>query len=636
MQCQSARDRTRDQTQVQTQGQTGFADVALKRKGSCSICRGTGHNRTTCSSVASQLILQKELGSIGIGDHVHEYCSDDNHLAHAGAIVSNCEYMLDESFTNDEAEDPDDSRIIKTQWAHHAYENLPAAVLETRSQDPASVALQKLLPTFGGSLAAKPSYKTPLECCELFISTFVVYTFHKSTNEYAKRTQRLLWKDVDEDEMRLFLCIVLLLSQCNYPRPELAWDDEIMGNNFIRSQMEKNRFVEIFNCWCWKSDCNLKTTLSNCNIPNSKPYYAVDGFLEAIRGSCKAFQSLGQCYSIGEMVIPVSSKCKLPLKSHRVSGINRWDIQVICLNDSKTSFLADFIMHNGESAEDAVLRLTECPAMHNKHHVLAIKSSYTSVPLALSLQERGIDMVGTIRATRKFIPSAVASDWPCGTVKHMVWEVNATRKLFFSAWKDRNKVHMLSSFSPYATNARHDDCDAPINRTTIVQQFNLAIGGTDNFVQLVSNFHPIALLENWSVRVFTHFIACAAVNAYIMYKRDNKLVPNECKYTLFEFVSSIARETIMSNDCGQTIPKNLKRSDSRVVGAHTPVHKGNFVCPNSGKQNEHRRTCVICRKRVTYVCFECNAPLCIVKDGLADPSDSCWHVHHATVSVNDE
>ena len=61
----------------------------------------------------------------------------------------------------------------------------------------------------------------------------------------------------------------------------------------------------------------------------------------------------------------------------------------------------------------------------------------------------------------------------------------------------------------------------------------------------------------------------------------------------------------------------------RYVGCHTPVlHKRPRI---GAKQEELRRRCVVCKKRVPYACKECDIALCFA---LKMHEVSCWERYH--------
>ena len=92
-----------------------------------------------------------------------------------------------------------------------------------------------------------------------------------------------------------------------------------------------------------------------------------------------------------------------------------------------------------------VLNLTE-PYAH-KGYRLFVDNWYTSVPLFLELERRGILACGTVRSNRKFLPKEIV-DQQNEQVKRLKRGDSLFRQsgnLVCCTWKDKKPVHLLST-----------------------------------------------------------------------------------------------------------------------------------------------------------------------------------------------
>ena len=92
-------------------------------------------------------------------------------------------------------------------------------------------------------------------------------------------------------------------------------------------------------------------------------------------------------------------------------------------------------------AQRVVLKLTE--PYFNKGYKLFVDNWYTSVPLFLELEKKGIKVCGTVRGNRKCLPQDTV-DQRCEQVKSLDWGESLFRqsgKLICVTWKDRKLVH---------------------------------------------------------------------------------------------------------------------------------------------------------------------------------------------------
>lgn len=106
--------------------------------------------------------------------------------------------------------------------------------------------------------------------------------------------------------------------------------------------------------------------------------------------------------------------------------------------------------------------------------------------------------------------------------------------IFFISWMDNKLVRFISTFATKKwfvgrvekVNNVHTgkrNVDIP----SIAMIYNWCMGGTDQFDHMLSYYKTTIKTKRWAVRIFTHFLMCAVVNAHILYKLDKKLTRNE-------------------------------------------------------------------------------------------------------------
>jgi len=70
----------------------------------------------------------------------------------------------------------------------------------------------------------------------------------------------------------------------------------------------------------------------------------------------------------------------------------------------------------------------------------------------------------------------------------------------------------------------------------------------------------------------------------------------------------------------------------RFVGLHTPIQMKSKRNTDTSKQEEKRRMCIYCNKRIYTMCKECNTAVCFANT-FEKAEESCWYLHHHEPSL---
>jgi hypothetical protein len=95
---------------------------------------------------------------------------------------------------------------------------------------------------------------------------------------------------------------------------------------------------------------------------------------------------------------------------------------------------------------------------------------------------------------------------------------------------------------------------AELDRPTVLEVYNKAVGGTDKMDQLESYCDNRARTNKWQMRIFTHFLGIAALNARVLF--NDHLTNN---VTTLSFLENLVRGL-----CGTGVAKD-DDSDSDLL-----------------------------------------------------------------------
>ena len=594
--------------------------------------------------------------------NINNLPSDDD-----SADEGNDEAEVDEDFSlrktaeddlsDDEDEVPEasssSSSAVRTAWNRRNVIDLTESepIFATRTGERART-VNDLTPVFNGTRVGPNRIPNgcvqPSHFMDLFFTASLLDTFVSETNAFAAASQRRKWKLVTRSELKTLLAIVLFLGVIKLPSREMAWDVKY-GQHFIIQLMTKTRFEGILSCLHWANAHGVaQSERSQRNKANS--FWSVQGFLDQLGESCRDHYNPPQRTDVDESCFDFkgrhSARCYNPSKPAK------WHFKAFCLNCSATGYMSNFFMYRGKdeqrpdgfsATEYPPIRLTDHRQYKDKNHIMATDNWYTSIKLALHLKERGIYLVGTIKANREGLPKdmIIKKTGPTSKARGYLhssegWFKDSkgmNHELFFTAWQDNKPVHMLSTFENYHSKVSRVQKDAKGNYLgpsdivipTDVMIYNNTMGGTDLFDQMVSYYKTRVRTRRWQTRIYFHFLNAMVVNAHILYKQVKTPVRGDDNFTLLSFMLSLisgwATPQLLVQ---QKVDGKYSKAKVRVYhqGVHTPVFKARV------KNSETRKWCKCCKKHIASFCMECDVALCF---GDGEGTESCWSKFHSSL-----
>jgi len=300
----------------------------------------------------------------------------------------------------------------------------------------------------------------------------------------------------------------------------------------------------------------------------------------------------------------------------------------------------------GQTAtEYPVLRLLDHDKFKHYNLVIATDNWYTSIYLALKLLEWDIYLFGTCRTNKVGVPKDKTFSktgqnkkerGEIGYSKTRVLVKGLEKFIYFISWMDNKPVHLISTFMSKASavsrvvkQGKEYIGKALINIPTIVMLYNKTMGGTDQFDQQLSYYKTTVKTRRWQVRIFTHFLHCAVVNAHILYKLHHNPTRNDHGFYLLDFTDMLI-DQLVGNHNVDDLPSDAEDGTGlRYCGLHAPVVLKSKTLMNNGNEvrTNHRRVCKVCEKLTNYYCKTCNVAVCM-GESLDDAEISCFEKYH--------
>lgn len=363
------------------------------------------------------------------------------------------------------------------------------------------------------------------------------------------------WKAVDIPELYKFFALIMYGGMVKVPEFRFLWSTtppyaQLYGRDFIQAAMSENRFRAIWRCLHYVDATGLDADGRTALI-RQDGFWSVSLFCSDLADKFQYFFNPDQYVDVDEMCIFFKGRHRC--RVYNPNKPNKYHLKAFCFNDSDTGYTINFYMYRGKEEQRPpdvtatswpVLKLLEGRRWEYRNFILGLDNWYTSVPLARSLLQRGIHVVGTIKTNRSGLPASGKmkdGKQARGDLKVMATPLPEGGDIYFSAWQDSKPVHILSTFAPVIAetsrrgkvNGRFTRVDLPM--PSVIPIYNSAMGGTDLCDQYSSYYEFEHRTTKWHRRIFTHFLIVAMRNAHICYLRDikNRNRPTTSSFRVF-------------------------------------------------------------------------------------------------------
>ena len=517
-----------------------------------------------------------------------------------------------------------------------------------------------------GPINIPPNISTPLQVWKLLMSDAICTQFVQESNGYAASEKIKGFVPFTIDFLRVLFAIILFLGVVRVPDRRGAFSrSSLFGQPFLYDHMAPKRFEDGLKALHWINTAVI-SPLDQAVRRAGNSFWQVDTFLTELATNFREYYSLGQEIDIDEMTVGFkgrhSAKCYNPNKPEK------WHLKFFALNDAATGYLWNFYAYSGKSeARPAAWCATAYPVfkligafdvLHHRNHILSTDNWYTQMQILIWCIGLGIHVVGTVKTNRRGIPrdqlfmNTGARKVEKGLSKALRTVIDGI-SYYCVSWMDHKVVNMLCTYLTgdafvlrNASEVGGRYAKVMIRRPSCIADYNSGMGGTDLFDQFCSYYKTTVRTKKWPMRIFTHFLKCTVVNAYIIWNAlEIKSGRRVKKVSLLDFTDMLIKEIIaehwnatMTGDaCARASAKNetpvfehatkparlntwMKHSGQRLNGTHTPIqlknHKGG---------PDLRTFCMVCNVKCPTRCNECNCALHITEE---DGDLSCWSKFH--------
>ena len=475
-----------------------------------------------------------------------------------------------------------------------------------------------------GPTVTLDSSATALDVFLLVFGNDTIKLLADQTNLYAAQTPpgaSYKWHNTNEEEMKLFLGMILVMGVHRLPQLEDYWSSNpLLGSKALVSGMSWRRFRVILSC--------LHIADNSLAIPRGQPgfdkLYKIRPLLNILISNFQNVYSPHREVSIDEAMVGFKGrntmKQYMPMKPTK-RGFKSWSL---CDAHNGFSYNIDIYTGAGNNNNNmglgpsVVVSLSD-PLMDKGYH-LYYDNYFSSVDLAETLLKRKTYSIATTRTNRK--------RWPAQLKDTKTLNRNLSRGQHKSSlasdmveclvWKDNKIVSVINTISsPDSTTTvkrtSKDGTQAQIACPESIKLYNKYMGGVDLADARRKIYSCSRRSKKWWHRLFYYLLDVSVVNSFIVLNES----PHCARRTQKAFILELA-EQLMGH-------YNSRKRPSQSIGEAFPAQSLHVHYPKKSPNCLQCRVCSLegSRKQSSVICASCNPEkdihLCI------DPCFRIWH-----------
>ncbi|CAH1967978.1 unnamed protein product [Acanthoscelides obtectus] len=482
------------------------------------------------------------------------------------------------------------------------------------------------------------NYHYPLQYFLEFFSYECIELIVKESNLYCTQmTGKSL--DTDNKEVTNFIAILIYMGVISLPSYKDYWSATLRIES-IANVMSLRRFKQLRRYIHFNDNSLVGSSQDR--------FYKIRPLLDIVNRNCSKFE-IENRFSIDETMVPYKGTRAGNLRQYMKNKPHKWGYKFF-MRAGVSGLIYSFIPYQGKNTfslldgtamqlaenelamgvgSSVVIALTKT-IQNPAHSIVYFDNYFSSVNLFLYLKHRfNIYSLGTLRNNR-LNGCQLISDKELLKKGRGKYDYKSTnRECIIVKWAD-NKCVLIGStihgVSPENTLRRY--CKEKKGKTnipcpSIIMEYNRHMGGVDKSNSLVGLYRTPGRAKRWYFPIFAYIIDMCIVNAWLLYKENNK---NEKKcMPLKEFRCDIAKGLSTTGKPKPGRPVSSPKSNSIIIHpvvprpsdvtrkdtvGHWPVHTTKGRC----------RMCTTGFSRI--MCRKCMCRLC-----LNDKNNCFVHFH---------
>ena len=454
---------------------------------------------------------------------------------------------------------------------------------------------------------------TPLSLFERFFDDVVINQIVTETLRYASQKSSHDFKITPAD-LKVFLGILIISGYVVLPGRRCYWSvDDDMRNIAVSNAMSRNDFEKML---------RFLHVADNNKLDSSDKFAKITPLFKLLNERYLRYFQPAQNISVDESMVPYYGRhsAKQFIRGKPI----RFGYKVWCCCTS-TGYLIRFEPYQGAQvavAEDpykslgvggaVVMRLTL--ALPRAPYIIHTDNYFSTIKLAVTLKEKGMGLVGTVRSNRiEKCPIPSLDKTERGAVEYRKDRISG---VILIRWNDNNIVNVVSSaVGVYPMNkasrwSKVQRKRISVDQPNAIATYNRGMGGVDLMDRNISSYRISIRSKKWWWPLFRYSLDTSIQNAWLLYRQS--AANNRDPLTQLQFRRRLANLLLLKYSTEsllarrQSGPRRRQKvaDEIRTDGLHH--YQGSLPS---------MRRCAQCKKTVTKQCLKCLVPLhdkCVV------------------------
>ena len=316
---------------------------------------------------------------------------------------------------------------------------------------------------------------------------------------------------------------------------------------------------------------------------------------ESFIDNCQKNYNPGEYLTVDEQLC--NTKGRVSFRTYIPTKPGKYGIKIWCLADSKTSYLSNAQIYTGKSGNksednqgERIVRQLAEPFL-DKRRTITTDDFFTGMSLAKYLRTRKTGLIGTVRKSRRFLPSKI-NEKSRELGSFFIYHDDITLVRFSD--KPGKYVLLLSSQHQFGEIEEN-------NKPEIVNCYNETKAGVDTLDQIVRFYTTKRKTNRWPLTIFYNILDIAAFNSLILYTtkypefaaKNKTRTRREFMKLLIEEIAEKYSDTLDSNQDIEPMPKLEKKIRC-------------YICP----RDKDRKTKSVCNHCEVPICTEHSLSVC--------------------------
>ena len=322
------------------------------------------------------------------------------------------------------------------------------------------------------------------------------------------------WRDIDLIELKAFLdCLLFIgISKSRHESLEQLWSGEI-GRPLLRATFSLQRFQMLMRFIRFD---NKETRQERGERDKLAAFREI---WELFLSKCRQCFIPGANVTVDEQLVGFRGRCKfrvyMPMKPDKY-GLKMW-----ILSDSSTAYVQNAQIYLGKTGNLPEVGLAQrvvhdlSRPLEGSGRNITCDNFFTSIPLAQSLLQKKLTILGTIRSNKRQLPPEFCKD-KSREQHSTLFGFSDRMSLCSYVPKKGAVVNLLSTMPPDDQISDRED-----RKPSIILAYNKSKGAVDTVDQVVHGYSCSRQTRRWPTKLWFNMIDLAAWNAFVIWTSHN-------------------------------------------------------------------------------------------------------------------